>query len=652
MYRRFLFAFALLSGVIFALQPAAPSALAATCTWTGLSADWADGGNWTNCSGAVPGGTDTAVIPSTANNPVISADADIGTLTINSGAAVTINDGVTLTAGSLNLSGTLTGGGDITVSLTAVWHDGGVMSGGGETHIMGSATFDLSGYSVGLDGRTLRNEGAMTWTGPSTVYASVGATFINAAAGTINAQATAGSVEFHDASNTTSFQNQGAITVNGANSGYGLMARTAFSNNGAVAVQDSWLRMAYGSVNSGDFLGGGGAFLFVGQSSAPGQSFTFGNGSNITIEYVVFDNVGTVNVSSYYDASGANGYTSIMSNSGEAALNFTPEATIVSLGNRLALSGNATVNLSSGDPVSIPRIDQTGTLTGTNPITVTSLYNWSGVLGGSGTLTVADGATMYTGGIAKYLDGRALINHGTIVWRFNAPIHGNNGAVIDNYGSFDARDDATFTGQAAVTFNNHNLLVKSGGSLTAFDILFNNYGTVAAQSGEIAFTYGDLVLPPNSSYNLAGGNLAVGGLLDLQGGVLTGSGVIQGDVRNGGLIAPGESPGSITIQGHYTQTLSGTLAIELAAELQDSLVVTGTASLAGRLEVTLLEFSPAPPDSFQILSYADHTGEFDALLLPNLSGGYEWEALYGEEEFTVRVAAGETHLYLPLVVRP
>jgi hypothetical protein len=516
------------------------------------------------------------------------------------------------------------------------------MSGSGETHIMGSATFDLSGYSVGLDGRTLRNEGAMTWTGPSTIYASAGAAFINAAAGTINAQATAGSVEFHDASNTTSFQNQGAITVNGANSGYGLMARTAFSNNGAVAVQDSWLRMAYGSVNSGDFLGGGGAFLFVGQSGAPGQSFTFGNGSNITIEYVVFDNVGTVNVSSYYDASGANGYTSIMSNSGEAALNFTPEATIVSLGNRLALSGNATVNLSSGDPVSIPRIDQTGTLTGTNPITVTSLYNWSGVLGGSGTLTVADGATMYTGGIAKYLDGRALINHGTIVWRFNSPIHGSNGAVLDNYGSFDARDDATFTGQAAVTFNNHNLLVKSGGSLTTFDILFNNYGTVAAQSGEIAFTYGDLVLPPNSSYNLAGGNLAVGGLLDLQGGVLTGSGVIQGDVRNGGLIAPGESPGSITIQGHYTQTLSGTLAIELAAELQDSLVVTGTASLAGTLEVTLLEFSPAPPDSFQILSYADHAGEFDALLLPNLSGGYEWEALYGEEEFTVQVAAGET----------
>jgi hypothetical protein len=298
-----------------------------------------------------------------------------------------------------------------------------------------------------------------------------------------------------------------------------------------------------------------------------------------------------------------------------------PEATIVSLGNRLVISGNPTVNVSSGDPVSIPRIDQTGTLTGTNPITVTSLYNWSGVLGGPGALTMADGATMYTGGIAKYLDGRTLINHGTIVWRFNAPIHGSNGALIDNYGSFDARDDATFTGQAAVTFNNHNALVKSSGSLTTFDILFNNYGSVAAQSGEIAFTYGDLVLPPNSSYNLAGGNLAVGGLLDLQGGVLPGSGGIQGDVRNGGLIAPGESPGSITIQGHYTQTLSGTLAIELAAELQDSLVVTGTASLAGTLEVTLLEFSPAPPDSFQILSYANHAGEFDALLLPNLSGG-------------------------------
>jgi hypothetical protein len=124
MYRRFLFAVALLLGGIFALQLAAPPALAATCTWTGLSADWADAGNWANCSGVVPGGTDTAVIPPTANNPIISADADIGTLTIESGAAVTINDGVTLTAGSLNLSGTLTGDGDVTVSLAAVWNAG------------------------------------------------------------------------------------------------------------------------------------------------------------------------------------------------------------------------------------------------------------------------------------------------------------------------------------------------------------------------------------------------------------------------------------------------------------------------------------------------------------------------------------------------
>lgn len=119
----------------------------------------------TNCSGAVPGGADTAVIPDTANDPIISANADIGTLTIQSGAIVTINTAVTLTAGSLNLSGTLTGGGDITVSLTAVWNTGGVMSGSGETHIMGSATFDLSAYSVDLIGRTVRNEGAMTWTG-------------------------------------------------------------------------------------------------------------------------------------------------------------------------------------------------------------------------------------------------------------------------------------------------------------------------------------------------------------------------------------------------------------------------------------------------------------------------------------------------------
>ena len=656
MFRKFLYVFALLLGLILATQFAISPALAATCTWTGASTDWADSGNWANCSGAVPGATDTAVIPATANNPVISANTDVGTLTIEAGATVTINGGVTVTAGSLNLSGTLTGGGDITVSLTAVWNAGGIMSGSGETHIMGSATFDLSAYGVDLVGRTVRNEGTMTWNGPSTIWASAGAAFINEAAGTINAQTTTGDVSFYDALNTTTFQNQGTLTANGASSGYGLQMLTAFSNDGAVTLQNAWLRMVYGSTNSGDFLGGSGAILFIGKNDAPGQNFTFSNGSNITIEYVVFEMVSTATVSSYYDASGANGRTQVLGYAGGSTITFTPDASIVSLGDRLDVPLYTTVDLSSGDSITIPRIEHYGILTGTNAITVTNLYNWrAGTLGGGGSLTVAQGATMYPRGTgAKSLNGRALTNHGTITWMDTGPINGSSSAVIDNYGSFDAANDATFNGQANVTFNNYDTLVKSGGTqTTTLDIVFNNYGVIRPESGQIAFTYGNVALPPASATNLNGGSLEVDGLLDIQGGALTGSGVILGDVQNGGLIAPGQSPGAITIQGSYTQTVSGTLSMELGITAQDIVTVTGTAVLTGTLEINLLQgYTPALLDSFQILAYTSHTGEFGTLLLPALSEGLGWDVTYEPDGVYVQVTQKESYVYLPIAIKP
>lgn len=113
-------------------------------------------------------------------------------------------------------------------------------------------------------------------------------------------------------------------------------------------------------------------------------------------------------------------------------------------------------------------------------------------------LTLAEGATMYPRGtVAKSLNGRAITNHGTIAWLQTGSINGSNGATLDNYGSFDARDNATFTGEADVVFNNYDTLIKSSGTqTTTLDIVFNNYGIIRPESGQIAFTYGDVALPP------------------------------------------------------------------------------------------------------------------------------------------------------------
>jgi hypothetical protein len=73
------------------------------------------------------------------------------------------------------------------------------------------------------------------------------------------------------------------------------------------------------------------------------------------------------------------------------------------------------------------------------------------------------------------------------------------------------------------------------------------------------------------------------------GGIIDGTGRISASkVRNGGVIAPGLSPGTLTIEGDYEQLPSGRLEIEysgLNPGAFDVLHVTGLVTLGGRLDL-------------------------------------------------------------------
>jgi hypothetical protein len=156
-------------------------------------------------------------------------------------------------------------------------------------------------------------------------------------------------------------------------------------------------------------------------------------------------------------------------------------------------------------------------------------------------------------------------------------------------------------------------------------------GTYDLQGGTLTVNNG---IVNNGNFHVgAGATATVGGtgLANNASGTLTGNGTIQGDVVSAGLVAPGNSPGTLTINGDYTQ--SGTLAIEigglLAGSEYDVLNVSGTASLGGSLNVSLFDlggglFTPNAGDSFDILT-ADllqgsfGTLSFAALLDPRLA---------------------------------
>ena len=104
-------------------------------------------------------------------------------------------------------------------------------------------------------------------------------------------------------------------------------------------------------------------------------------------------------------------------------------------------------------------------------------------------------------------------------------------------------------------------------------------------------------------------------------------GTIRGSVTNSGQCSPGASPGTLTINGNYTQLPTAVLNIEIggltAGSQFDRLIVTGTATLNGTLRVTRVNgFQPGAGHSFQVMTFASRSGNFS-----NLNGSTTHEVL-------------------------
>lgn len=129
----------------------------------------------------------------------------------------------------------------------------------------------------------------------------------------------------------------------------------------------------------------------------------------------------------------------------------------------------------------------------------------------------------------------------------------------------------------------------------------------------------------NNVLNTGGGSVLVAA------GTLSGSGGVAGDLENSGAtLAPGNSPGTFSVGGNYTQESHASLEIELggmaASSQHDVLIVGGTASLAGKLDVVLWQdFEPSGGDYFSIFQFTQVTNTFDLVNLPALGDGLAWD---------------------------
>jgi len=152
-------------------------------------------------------------------------------------------------------------------------------------------------------------------------------------------------------------------------------------------------------------------------------------------------------------------------------------------------------------------------------------------------------------------------------------------------------------------------------------VTFNNRGTLEVLSGGMRF--GSAFTQTAGETRLAGGSLS-GSTLTFSGGALVGTGTISASVVNGAVVRPGASPGTLAINGNYTQTASGELQMEIGGLIAgsefDRLTVSGSASLNGALTVRMIDgFLPKVGNVFPILSYGSRSGAFattNGLTLP------------------------------------
>jgi hypothetical protein len=148
-------------------------------------------------------------------------------------------------------------------------------------------------------------------------------------------------------------------------------------------------------------------------------------------------------------------------------------------------------------------------------------------------------------------------------------------------------------------------LTLQGGRNMTVPGLFRNEGTLVAKAG--------------STFSVANDAFA-----NFSGGLLQGTGTIDANVGSAGEVAPGLSPGVLTILGNYVQQSDGLLRVELAGTTPgteyDRLVVSGFATLDGRLTIESAPgFLPPVGTTFEILS-GTRSGQFATVegdLLPN-----------------------------------
>ncbi|MCF6250099.1 MAG: autotransporter domain-containing protein [Methylococcaceae bacterium] len=337
----------------------------------------------------------------------------------------------------------------------------------------------------------------------------------------------------------------------------------------------------------------------------------------------------------------------------------------VEFGNDISLFGGGIITnngLISGDNASFIRLDKGGKIINTGSvINSNSVHNSSilmldgGELSNSGDLTnlhieIRDGGVVTNSGniscskincntsTIAISNGGTLINSGTIIGNRTAIEISGDSKVI-NSGTIST----SANGIAIATFDGDDTVILQTDSIVEGDIDGGSNTLVVGGDMDKAILQGkgtfnndfqnfENLTMEGTNWNLTGNSifndtLISNGLLRINGthaspiiiqtdGLLGGSGVIVGNVRNSGTVTPGNSIGTTTINGDYIHEPNANLVIEFDNNNSDQLIVIGNTALnGGSLTLIPLELVRTS-QAFTFLQSGTITGQFDEILKP------------------------------------